>query len=750
MRKRTGRGICLLIMVVFVLNFMIAPATTLGAQLFEKKNNGTEEKMKYANDRVIVKFKDNAKANDIEITKNITGTRTKKKFKSNIEVVMIEDHTSVEEVIAELQKNESVEYAEPDYWCEIAAQVDDPFYSLQWGLENDSDFDIDAEAAWDISMGSQEVIIAVIDEGVDIYHPDLSDNIWINTKEIPNDGIDNDGNGYIDDIHGWDFHNDDASVYDVGGDYHGTHVAGIIAAKGDNGIGTIGVAPNVKIMPLKFAGPSGGYVSDAIAAIEYAKKMGAKIANNSWGIGYYSEALRQSIDNYNGVFVAVAGNYALDIEQSPYYPASYECGNIISVAAVDRTGNLSSFSNYGHYSVDVVAPGNYIYSTLPGGIYEYGGGTSMAAPHVSGVAGLLLSANPSLSPIEIVDIIKESTVPYPSLEGKVATGGLINAHQALLSSGNTALFVNSSSPYYGERNVTLDKNIELSFTEEIYEDTNFTNIILKEDDHPIEIDCRISGSSLIVVATDSLHSNRTYILEVPSDAVHNENLIGLSEPYLLRFFTTDTLVPNIIGSEPLDKSKNIPVDAGITVMFDKLVADGPGMNNITINGKAIGDCGFYATAIDNLLYIWNDTVLDYNTKYKISIPKKAVIDQGGNYNEEKYTFKFVTEKDKNPPQIISTYPEINQKVPNDVIIIVNFDEKISRDKQFKNIKITTNDKKRCSLPFSSKIEGNQLILTPKKKLDNLTNYTVLIPASAVKDGAKNSLEASYSFDFSTD
>ncbi|PKM94156.1 MAG: hypothetical protein CVU84_11890 [Firmicutes bacterium HGW-Firmicutes-1] len=750
MRKKIIRVLSLLIMVVFIFHVMIVPSTATGIGQFDQKDHAPEKDVKYATDRVIVKFKEVASTNDIETTtKSISGIKVKKKLKSNIEVVMIENDATVEEVISELQKNENVEYAEPDYWCEIDSQVDDPFFSNLWGLENDSDFDIDAEAAWDITMGSQGVVVAIIDEGVDVNHPDLIDNIWINPNEIPNDGIDNDGNGYIDDINGWDFFNNDASVYDAGGDYHGTHVAGTIAAKGNNGIGITGVAPNVKIMSLKFVGPYGGYTSDAIEAIDYANMMGVKIANNSWGIGFYSQSLREAIDNYNGVIIASAGNNGVDTDVMPNYPASYDSQNVISVAAVDSTGNLSGFSNYGINSVDLAAPGSYIYSTLPGGIYEYGSGTSMAVPHVSGVAGLLLSTNPSLSAIEICDIIKQSTNTYASLEGKVATGGLLNAYQALSSSGDMHLFVENSSPYFGEKKVALDKDILLNFSETIIESVNFGNIILTENGSPVHIECSISGSSLLI-STDTLKNDRLYLLDVPVGAVVNEASIGLSEAYTLRFSTADTVAPNIIGSQPTNKATNVPITSPIVVVFDELVTDGIEINHITINGDPIGTVGFYAMVMDNLLYIWNDTTLAYNTKYKITIPGHAVVDQGGNHNEEPFTFKFVTEKDTISPQVISTNPEMGQVVPRDTKIIITFDEEIERDKKFSDIKVIINDKKCSNISFHSKIAGNQLILTPKKKLIGLTKYTVSIPARAVKDIACNSLNSSYTFNFTTE
>ena len=306
-----------------------------------------------------------------------------------------------------------------------------------WGLHNTgqtggtSDADIDAPEAWDISTGSVSVVIAVVDSGVDYTHPDLDANIWVNTGETScTDGIDNDGNGYIDDCRGWDFVNNDNNPMDDND--HGTHVSGTIAAEGNNGIGVTGVNWTAKIMPLKFLNKKGsGTTADAIEAILYANANGAHVINNSWGGGAFSQALKDAIDASPAVVVCAAGNDGVDNDATPHYPSSYTSVNLLSVAATDDTDILATFSNYGVTSVDLGAPGVSIYSTIPKGTYASYSGTSMASPHVSGVAGLVKALNPGFTNLDIKNSILNSVDPKSSLSGKVATGGRLNAYNAL-------------------------------------------------------------------------------------------------------------------------------------------------------------------------------------------------------------------------------------------------------------------------------------------------------------------------------
>ncbi len=341
----------------------------------------------------------------------------------------------------------------------------DPKASQQWGM-----IDIGVRDAWKVSTGAPEMIVAVIDTGVDYTHEDLLPNIWRNPKEIPANGIDDDKNGYIDDVIGWDFVSNDNKPYDLavdpiqllnggGNPGHGTHCAGSIAAKANNSLGIAGIAPNVKIMPLRFISDKGeGTTSDAIKAIKYAVDNGAKVTSNSWGSegenpseGADNKALRDTVayaEAHGVLFVAAAGNghqgvgYDNDTDSAPGYPASYTNENIISVAALDVDGHLGSFSNWGAKTVHIGAPGVNVFSTTVGNKYDnkvldIGGfeatwdGTSMAAPHVAGAAALYWSAYPNKTMKEVKQAILASAKKISALSGKAVSEGKLDV-KALL------------------------------------------------------------------------------------------------------------------------------------------------------------------------------------------------------------------------------------------------------------------------------------------------------------------------------
>lgn len=354
---------------------------------------------------------------------------------------------SVAEAVRRYESSPLVRFAEPDFVVRPSQSPtgpNDPDYGRLWGLKNTGqtggvgDADIDAPGAWRVTTGTAGPPVAVIDTGVDVTHPDLKANVWTNPGEIAGNGIDDDRNGYIDDIHGWDFYHGDNTVFDGAEDDHGTHVAGTIAAAGGNGIGVTGVNWRARVMSVKFLGPEGGYTSDAIAALDYAVNNGARISNNSWGGGGASLALQEAITRAAGashLFVAAAGNGGADgvgdnNDLTPQYPASYPQDNIVSVAASTDADKLASFSNYGATSVDLAAPGANILSTLTRGAYGSYNGTSMATPHVSGAAVLMLAAEPSLSAAQIKAILMESVDPVAALRATVA-GGRLDVGRAL-------------------------------------------------------------------------------------------------------------------------------------------------------------------------------------------------------------------------------------------------------------------------------------------------------------------------------
>jgi subtilisin family serine protease len=303
------------------------------------------------------------------------------------------------------------------------------------------DIDIDAKEAWEV-VGNQgrKVIVAIIDTGFDYNHEDLQDVAWINKNEIPNDGIDNDNNGYVDDVYGWDFFsNKPYTISSSSSEYdHGTHIAGIIAANMNN-IGVAGIIPNnnIKIMSIKALGGSSGYGSPEgiIQGIKYAEKMGASICNISFGTTDNVRGLQQVINESNMLFVCAAGNansnQSTNADENPTYPAAYDFNNIISVANITFDGSIDASSYYGQYGVDIAAPGTAIFSTLSGNQYGYMSGTSMAAPMVTAVTAMTYSYFKNISLMKAKKIVLNSVNPLASLDGKVSTGGMLNAYNAV-------------------------------------------------------------------------------------------------------------------------------------------------------------------------------------------------------------------------------------------------------------------------------------------------------------------------------
>jgi hypothetical protein len=345
-----------------------------------------------------------------------------------------------------LQDDPCIEYIEPNYKFKIETTLvtrkkpNDSEFNKLWGLKK-----IQAEKAWDIHTGNSDVIIAVIDTGVDYNHPDLKYNMWKNPGEIAGNGIDDDNNGYIDDIYGYDFANEKSEPMDDNS--HGSHVAGIIAASGDNEKGITGVSWSAKIMALKVTQYGSITTDDAISAIEYAKLMGAKIINASWHIDAddHPKALYDAIQiakDAGILFVTAAGNKSRNIDSdNPFAclqcPASYDLDNIISVAATDENDRLYSRSNIGNISIDIAAPGTNIYSSIPNSSYTKNSGTSMAAPYVTGVASLLWSINPNFTYREVKDIILSNIDQIDALKEKTVSGGRLNAYKTLKNLSST-------------------------------------------------------------------------------------------------------------------------------------------------------------------------------------------------------------------------------------------------------------------------------------------------------------------------
>ena len=445
--------------------------------------------------QIIVQFKpgaDDARVKD-KVEKH--GGRVKKHLNSQGRangkgpLVVVETGEPSAQAVEKFKTDPDVEFAEPDWvvqhqtgsagqavpappgtasdsvdLVDPSAVANDTYYTggYLWGLMDSgaASFGTRASAAWAAGYtGSKTVYIGIIDEGVNWQHADLASNVWTNPFDPP-DGIDNDGNGYVDDAHGWDFYSGDSSVYDAGGDNHGTHVAGTIAAAGGNAKGVVGVNWNATLISTKFLGPDGGYTSDAIDAIDYyvdlKKRHGLNIValNNSWGGGGYSQALHDAIlraAKAGILFVAAAGNgdangIGLNNDSVANYPSNYDTSRgtstessagynaVIAVAAIDRYGALGTFSNYGSRTVHIGAPGVEILSTVPSG-YNYMSGTSMATPHVTGAAALYASTHPGQTSSQIRQALLQSATPSASLSGKSTTGSRLNLAQIIAPLG---------------------------------------------------------------------------------------------------------------------------------------------------------------------------------------------------------------------------------------------------------------------------------------------------------------------------
>ncbi len=350
----------------------------------------------------------------------------------------------VDNAVAALRKTPGVAIVEPNWIVNHNAVSNDPYFTGKklWGMAGPNSvptnqFGSAAAQAWAKNQyGASDVYVAVIDTGVMHTHPDLAPNTWTNPFD-PVDGIDNDGNGYVDDAKGWDFLNNDNTTFDGTVDSHGTHVAGTIGAVGGNGIGVAGVCWKVKMISCKFLGASGGSIVDAVKAVDYVTDLklrhGLNIvaSNNSWGGGGFSAALSGAIDRARRaeiLFVAAAGNSNTNNDTTPHYPSSYLHANVVSVASITSTGTRSSFSNYGLTSVDLGAPGSGIWSTVPlsggGAGYASYSGTSMAAPHVTGGAALFAAAHPfsAATAAGIKAALFATGLSTPSMAGITVTG----------------------------------------------------------------------------------------------------------------------------------------------------------------------------------------------------------------------------------------------------------------------------------------------------------------------------------------
>jgi subtilisin family serine protease len=430
---------------------------TLGDRALPSTSTGGLDPAEFDSTRILVRYRPEAPAFDHLRVPEGTAIGRELPLVSGLRVVDLEAGTDVASALAAFRADPAVLYAQPNYRLSAQLTPNDPGFDNLWGMHNAGqtggvpDADIDAPEAWDTWTGNGSTIVAVIDTGIDYTHPDLAANMWTNPGETPGDGIDDDGNGIVDDYYGANFvYRDEFGA--PSGDplddhFHGTHVAGTIGAVGNNGIGVAGASWNVKLMAIKFLDSFGsGWTSDAIDGLNYAVSKGAMISNNSWGGGPYDQGLYDAIQTagqLGHVFVAAAGNAGWDADLDPMFPAAYDLDNIISVAATDHTDGLAWFSNYGANCVDLGAPGDLVYSTFPTYVTDemfwngfgpdYGtiSGTSMATPHVAGVAALLRDLHPDWTAQQVKDQLLGTADPLDSLTGITVTGGRLNAAAAV-------------------------------------------------------------------------------------------------------------------------------------------------------------------------------------------------------------------------------------------------------------------------------------------------------------------------------
>ncbi|OLB00745.1 MAG: hypothetical protein AUH09_03020 [Candidatus Rokubacteria bacterium 13_2_20CM_70_12] len=426
--------------------------------LFPNASATAQPTPRHAPDTILVRFKASALPADQALVHALVGAHAYKSFRivEGLQAVRIPPGMRVKDAIEFYRRRPDVLYAEPNWIVDAQVVPSDPSFSSLWGLNNTGqnggipDADIDAPEAWDITTGSSDVVVAVIDTGIDYTHPDLSANMFRNELDCNSNGIDDDGNGLVDDCFGIDTANNDSNPMDDANPGHGSHVAGTIGAVGNNAVGVVGVNWTVRLMACKFLSATGsGSTADAIDCLEYVKLMKDRGVNivatsNSWGGGGFSQALSDAIEAHlhRGIlFIAAAGNAnpGSNNDTKPFYPAAYYLPNVISVAATTRTDALASFSNFGRRTVHLGAPGQEILSTTPGNTYSSLSGTSMATPHVTGVAALLKAQDPARDWRALKNLILAGGDTVPSLATTTITQKRLNARGALTCSNSTVL-----------------------------------------------------------------------------------------------------------------------------------------------------------------------------------------------------------------------------------------------------------------------------------------------------------------------
>lgn len=511
------------------------------------------EKALYVLGNVLIKVKEDALegALDNEIHRIGLELVTAYDLIKNLYLYRYNEDFDISDVVSMLNENEAIEYAEPDYLF-YKASPNDPYFSQQWALENIGqnagliDADINAKSMWSIATGSDNVVIGVIDSGVNYTHNDLIPNLWRNTLDLPGTGIDEDLNGYVDDVYGINALTGSGNPLDDNG--HGSHVSGTIGAKGNNGIGVTGVAQTIRVAGCKFLNASGsGPTSDAIECLQYFGKLKTRLinpvnviaTNNSWSGSSKSQALSDAIwahHNLGILFIAAAGNDSVNNDVVTSYPANYLLPNVITVAATDNRDRLASFSNYGKKTVHVGAPGVRILSTVLGQNYSYYSGTSMATPHVTGLVGIIKSAFPTMDHLSIKNLVIASGTPIASLtnttiSGRRIRGADVNGRGALTCSNQ--IVSSRLLPYANTFQIVVGQSILLS---------------------ALKLNCTQPGGD-VVLYSDSLQSIVLRDTGTSGDAVANDGIYSLlwqpTSPgtYPLNFGGTDVVTATVFASQ---------------------------------------------------------------------------------------------------------------------------------------------------------------------------------------------------------
>jgi subtilisin family serine protease len=504
----------------------------------------------------------NAQKNELLSSMNV---KVKKHYNLNqLYLIQIPENESVIHALKRLRHFKSLDIVEPNYIRHAKIFPNDPLFDNQYYHRT-----IQSQRAWDITSGSSSMQIAVIDSGIDYNHGDILNNIWKNLNEDwkhgspEHNGIDDDGDGYIDNYYGINTIDNSGNTMDILG--HGTHVAGIIGAVGNNEIGIAGINFNVSLMALKIIDDEGnGTVADEIEAIEYARKNNIRIMNMSFGGYDYSEIEKSTIESSTDIlFIASAGNEKNNNDRNPLYPASYAASNMISVAASDANDDLASFSNFGIRSVDIAAPGVNILSTFPGDRYESISGTSMSAPIVTGLAGLILTSNSGLTPVQVKDRILRTSDQVQGLHDKILTGGRINAYQSLITviEGPHIYRIYPDKGRIGSQIAIYGSEFDSQPGRVVFNENKDANIISwKRDVIMANVPDGITSGPVTVVTNAGISNGNDFMVtEFPSE-------MKISFPHLVRTENSD---PVVAISNPQNRDisvsmKFISSDCGIT------------------------------------------------------------------------------------------------------------------------------------------------------------------------------------------